>query len=80
MVRTLVQAMRMPRLLPMSASADRGIATEQRETLHVRGPPVLSLGRCVVNAPMPCAFVYAQGWQGFIYGGRETKVRCASSA
>ena len=34
MVRTLVQALRMPRLLPMSASANREIITEQRATLH----------------------------------------------
>ena len=35
---------------------------------------VISMGRMVETHPTPCAFVYGQGGQGFLYDGAATKV------
>ena len=73
--KTLVQKLRMPRLLPMISDITQDVSTEDRDVLHIRGPPVLSMGRSVVSSQAPCAFIYAQGWQGFVYGDKAIKIR-----
>ena len=53
--KAIIQKLRVPRLLPGGATA------EACEVLHIRGPPVLSMGRMVEEADMSTCFVYAQG-------------------
>ena len=74
MVRTWIQKLFMPRLRRPTATTNEDLATEAREVLHIKGPPVISMGRTITASPTPMLFCYAQGWQGFVHGQKALNI------
>ena len=61
----------MPRLGP------GGTVPKARDVLAINGPAVLSMGRHVESSKRPAAFMYGQGWQGFVWDSAAEQVKQA---